>query len=319
MDKSFLVLFFKKELLLGFTPMILGHDPDATVIIRPKWRWSKWAASFVAAALPIVLVTFIILHHRPRGLALMDEAGILASRPAEIMVFRFAQAPGILVADFPSLHAQARALNRAAIFLELAGVLRDHVPDDADVTAAVTGAHLDYDRFYYGHDYRAADLQRMWAMMAKAGVALLPEEAALRTTLESAARQPGGFGAVISLPPAGQGLQDAAGRAAILRHELSHGFYFTDPAYAAAVHAFWENGLSATQRAGFRRFLAGEMYDSSNEELMENEMQAYLVHTPDTRFFRPGDAGLRVDEAAGLRRMFVAGMPPGWLQASDMP
>ena len=61
-------------------------------------------------------------------------------------------------------------------------------------------------------------------------------------------------------------------------------------------------GLSGAQRAGFRRFLAGELSDPSNDELMENEMQAYLVNTPDPRFFRARDAGLGEVEAAGLRR-----------------
>jgi hypothetical protein len=103
-------------------------------------------------------------------------------------------------------------------------------------------------------------------------------------------------------------------RATILHHELSHGAYFTDPAYAAYARDFWLNVLTEAQRAGFRRFLGSEGYDETNEDLMLNEAQAYLVHTPDPRYFRPVYAGLSDAEAARLRRIFLAGMPVDWLK-----
>jgi hypothetical protein len=122
----------------------------------------------------------------------------------------------------------------------------------------------------------------------------------------------GGSGAVISLPPLSQHPPiDASARTTILRHEVSHGVYFTDPAYAAYTTHFWADAMTAGERAAFRRMLGEEGYDTSNEDLMRNEMQAYLVHTPDPRFFSAARMGI---DAISLRRKFVAGMPPGWLR-----
>ena len=121
----------------------------------------------------------------------------------------------------------------------------------------------------------------------------------------------------ISIPPesASPPIDDAA-RATILHHELSHGAYFTDPAYAAYAQDFWLNVLTEAQRAGFRHFLGGEGYDTTNEDLMLNEAQAYLIHTPDPRYFRPDLAGLSDAEAARLRQIFLAGMPDAWLKTA---
>jgi len=46
---------------------------------------------------------------------------------------------------------------------------------------------------------------------------------------------------------------------------------------------------------------------------MMNEAQAYLIHTPDPRYFRPELAGLSETEAARLRQIFLAGMPTDWV------
>jgi hypothetical protein len=94
--------------------------------------------------------------------------------------------------------------------------------------------------------------------------------------------------------------------------------FFTDPTYAAYAKRFWETALTDAQRAGFRHFLGGEGYDTSNEELMLNEAQAYLVHTRDSRYFLPGRAGLTEAEAAALRSTFISGMPNGWLKSAAL-
>jgi hypothetical protein len=126
-------------------------------------------------------------------------------------------------------------------------------------------------------------------------------------------------GAIISLPPPGDdGIRDAHGRAAILRHEISHGVYFTDPAYAAYVRRFWDTVLDAGERDKFRRFLGGEGYDTANDDLMRNETQAYLVFTPDRRFFSAGAVGLGDAETAALQRKFIEAMPVAWLKAAAL-
>jgi hypothetical protein len=124
-------------------------------------------------------------------------------------------------------------------------------------------------------------------------------------------------GALISIPPEDSSQEiDATARAAILHHELSHGVFFTDPAYAAYARTFWFTMLNDAQRAGFRSFLGGDGYDTANDELMLNEAQAYLIHTPYPRYFVPDRVGITEAEAALLRETFVRGMPDDWLNAA---
>jgi len=63
-----------------------------------------------------------------------------------------------------------------------------------------------------------------------------------------------------------------------------------------------------------RAFLAREEYDVGEEELMYNEMQAYLMFTRDPAFFAPEQAGVTQLRLTELQARFFAGMPAGWLR-----
>ena len=251
-------------------------------------------------------------------IATADEAAILAARSTVLQVFRSSAAPAVLVLSFPTLGEQGRMLDRLGAFVEKAGLPRERVLSDAELDAAIRQAGDTWETYYYGHDYRAADLVRFFSVADQGGIALNPEEVRLRALLEREGMlTPGAVGALISIPPEVETPPvDATSRATILRHELSHGIYFTDPRYATYTRSFWEQILNDAQRAGLRRFLGSEGYDTANEDLMMNEAQAYLVHTLDPRFFQPPLAGLSDAEAARLREVFLRGMPDGWLKAA---
>ena len=246
----------------------------------------------------------------------LDEPALLAETVATATAHPFALAPAVLVLLYPSLHSQALAMNRVGAFVEKAGLPRDKVLDDAALDDAVQASGDSFDTYYLGHDYKAADLARFFTTAAQGRVTLRPEERALQATLQANGMlAPGATGAVITLPPLTSDANvDATARATILRHELSHGVYFTDSAYAAATTRFWNQSMSAAQRTAFRTMLGHEGYDTSNEDLMRNEMQAYLAHTADPRFFNPASLGLPAAEIAALRQSFVASMPAGWLR-----
>jgi hypothetical protein len=261
-------------------------------------------------------------HQAAAGLdvPLADEAAILAARAPDMLVFRFRDAPAVLVLSFPSLSQQGDMLDRLAAFVEKAGLPRDRVLADAELDAAIRQAGDTRETYYYGHDYRAADAARFFVTADRDGIELNAEEARLRGLLKQAGMlTPNAAGALISIPPEVSSQQiDATSRATFLHHELSHGVFFTDPAYAAYARNFWQTVLNDTQRDGFRRFLGNEGYDTANEDLMLNEAQAYLVHTNDKRYFLPDRAGLSEAEAARLRETFVRGMPDGWLKAETL-
>ncbi len=297
---------------------------------RPRSSGNAWVVGLsIALVVAVVVAGIAVLHPlvplhapvpppasqvtrpRPFDITTADEATILAARPATMAVFRYQGAPDVLVLSFPTLHEQARMFDRLGAFVEKAGLPHDRVLDEADLQAAIRFAGDTEDTYYYGHDYRAADLARFFALADRDGIALHPEEETLRRLLtQEGLLVPGAVGAVITIPPVSIAPAiDETARATILHHELSHGIYFTDPAYAAYSRNFWQNVLTEAQRAGFRRFLGSEGYDTTNEDLMLNEAQAYLIHTPDPRYFRPELAGLTDAEAARLRQIFLSGMP----------
>jgi hypothetical protein len=287
------------------------------IALHPPWPPAAVPPPVTA---PAPAVPTAIVRPRPFDVVTANAATILAARPASFAVFRFDAAPRVLVLSFASLHEQGRMLDRLGAFVEKAGLPHDRVLDEADLQAAIRLAGDTEDTYYYGHDYRAADMARFFALADRDGIALHPEEETLRRLLtQQGMLVPGADGALISLPPESQTPPiDAAARATILQHELSHGAYFTDPAYAAYARDFWQNVLTEAQRAGFRRFLGSEGYDETNEDLMLNETQAYLIHTPDPRYFRPVYAGLTDAEAARLRAIFLAHMPDDWLKTATL-
>lgn len=245
-----------------------------------------------------------------------DEAEILADEPERLTIFRFAPNPRVLVLDFPSLRQQGLMLNRVAALVEKAGQPRDRLLTDTELDAAIRAAGETIESFYYGHDYRAADLARFFALANRDHILLTLEEEQLRGLL----RQEGWLsaetvGALISIPRAGtEKFLDAAARATILHHELSHGEYFTNPAYAAFTRRFWGAVMSEDDRSRFRAFLGRQGYDTGQEDLMMNEMQAYLMHTPDPHFFNARAVGMSEDRLTRLGAAFLADMPRGWLR-----
>ncbi len=244
------------------------------------------------------------------------EQQIRDHAPANLSIFRFADNPQILVLDFASLHDQGRMLNRVAALVEKVGLPRDRVLTDSQLDEAIRSQGDTIETFYYGHDYGAGSLVRFFALADRDQIELYPEEEQLRALLH----QEGWFApavnaALISLTAAGADHRVTQGaRVAILRHELSHGEFFSNPVYAEYVHNFWLTALTGTERAAFRSFLAKDEYDTGNEELMFNEMQAYLMFTRDPLFFNAELAGLTPARLVELQSRFLAGMPPGWLR-----
>lgn len=261
---------------------------------------------------------------------LADVATILANRAETLTVFRLADNPRILVLDFPSLAEQGRMLNRIAALIEKAGLPRDRVLGEAELAAAIAARGETAETFYFGHNYRVSDLARFFALAARDRIALNDAERRLAALLADTGLAPpgpdglpraAGEAAVVSLSAAEPATRVAAGRmavdpamrAAILRHELSHGEFFTNPAFAAHVARWWRERLSEPERAAFRRFLAEGGYDPAIEEVMMNEAMAYLMHTPDPRFFGPQALGLSAEAIEDMRRRFREGMPATWL------
>jgi hypothetical protein len=312
----------------------LGEDDTIRLMpARPlPRRRARWILPAAAAALLLAgggVAGFLLLRSAPAPIAaapsvptppsrfaLASEAEILANRSPELTIRRLAENPAILVLDFAGLSEQARMLNRLAALVEKAGLPRDRLLDDDALAVAVQADGGTAESFYYGHNYRASDVARLFALADRDGVRLTAEEERLRgLARELGWLHPGATGALVSLPQAGvEAWLDMRARATMLRHELSHGEFFTSPAYAAHAWRFWREVLTEEERTRLRATLAHASYDPSIEEVMANEAQAFLFHTPDERFFSPASVGFTADRMAALHEYFVTGMPPGWLR-----
>ncbi|HEY7579039.1 MAG TPA: hypothetical protein VH855_15720 [Acetobacteraceae bacterium] len=252
----------------------------------------------------------------PFEIVTASEQEIAEHVPVSLTVFRFAGNPRILVLDFASLTEQGRMLNRVAAFAEKAGLPHDRVLADAELDAALRERGDTVETFYFGHDYAAPTLLRFFATADRQGIELDGQEERLRGLL----RQVGWFApeanaGLISIPAAGTDPRITQPvRAGILRHELAHGEFFSNPGYAEYVRNFWLKELTPQERASVRAFLGKDEYDVRVEELMYNEMQAYLMFTRDPELFTPDMAGLTQGRLEVLQERFLAGMPAGWLR-----
>jgi hypothetical protein len=251
------------------------------------------------------------LTEPPPGPPLRAAEAILAHRAAEPTALRWAANPLVWVLDFPSLEAQGMAMNRAAALIERLGTPRDRALTDAELGAAIADDGRSTATWYFGHNYRASDLARLFALMDAAGIAPNPLESWLRGLLELSRRVDRGRDAAFLTIPAIGPQVDMALRASILRHELAHGQFFTLPFFAAHVMRVWQQGFTEAERRAMREFLRRDGYDATQEEVMANEAMAYLLHTPDRRFFDPArDLGWSDAQTERLRALLAEGAPP---------
>jgi len=245
-----------------------------------------------------------------------DEATILRHEAARLTVFRFAANPAIVVLDFPSLRMQGEMLNRVASLIEKAGLPRDRVLSDGELAAAIRAQGDTVETYYDGHDYSARSLAFFFATADRQHVALGLQEDQLRALIEQLGWfAPSAIGALISVPRVSATITETM-RATMLHHELSHGEFFTHPIYAAYVRRFWFTALTAEERAAVRHFLGTMGYDTADEELMYNEMQAYIMFTYDARFFLPANVAMTEARRRQLQAAFVSGEPDGWLKTA---
>lgn len=261
----------------------------------------------VPAPVPSPSPTALAEARLPR---LASEEAIRDHRATAPTLFRLAENPRVFVVDFPDLDSQGATFNRVAALIEKAGQPRDRVLDDAALATAIARSGDTAATYYYGHNYRGRDLERFFALADRGGVGLNEQERWLRGELARirAALPPGAEFAVVSVP----GIEprvDAAMRRAILHHEVGHGHFFTNPAFALHVVEVWRDVFTEQERARFRAFLEREGYDPSIEEVMVNEAMAYLLYTPDARFFSPAHVGLDDARAEELRAALRAGAP----------
>jgi hypothetical protein len=256
----------------------------------------------------------------------LSIAELLAGKSRDWRVARLRESGRILVIEFPDLAQQGAAANRIAALREKADAPRDRVLSDPELSALIARHGDNAQTFYAGHDYDDAAMAQFFRLAAAQRQPLNPQEERLRRLLVQAGFLGEGAQAVASshaqalvtftavqaddpATPLDETV-DKRRRESVLRHEYSHGRYYTSPTYREHCRRFWREALTTLQRESMRAYLARLGYDRSNEDLMVNEAQALLMHTPDTRAFDAASVGIAPKELAALRRRFLQKAPP---------
>jgi hypothetical protein len=237
-------------------------------------------------------------------------AEIHATAVAGPTMLRLRENDRIFVLLFPDLAAQAAMLNRLAALIEKASLPRDRIVSHDELAETIARGGETAERWYLGHDYAGAAIARFFAIAARDGVALSAEEKWLRDRFQAArASVPAEAEiAVISAPNVGDGI-DPEMRRAIVDHEIGHGFFFTRPDIAVHVLDVWRRRFRDDQRRAIAAFLSKEGYDTDDEMLMANEAMAYLLFTPDRRFFDAATLGISEQALAEMRAIMRQGFP----------
>lgn len=252
---------------------------------------------------------------------------MLAERTDDVRVHRYDGNADVLVFDMATLVGQGEMFNRVVALIERIGAPRDRVLTNDELADFIRSIGQTSLTFAFGNDFRVSELVMFFNLADHGGIALNAEETRLKQFLLANGLMKLQYGflqvngrdrVILSMPqeqvqPLAEGRSlriTSLARETILRHELSHGEFYANPIYADYCRRFWHTVMAEPDRQAFRQFLGGRSYDTRNEEMMVNESQAYLMHTPDPNAFNPQRVGLtqaRIDE---LRRRFIDGNPP---------
>jgi len=254
-----------------------------------------------------------------------DFSAINEARSDALVVWRYAPNPEIYVFDFPNLTMQGRTFNRITQLTEQQ--LSEPYPrvlNNAELDRHIEAARRTLADFAFGHDVMVWEMAQFFNLADRDKVALNAEEITLRDFLVSQgllrswrgiwqAMKPN---AVILAVPQAQEKHDSepritnVARYAILLHEMSHGEYYTNRYFATYCQRFWGESLNDEQRDKFKAFLTQYNYSTSTDDLLINEMQAYLMFTPDPASFNAKKLGVTPQELEAMRDAFRKGRPP---------
>ena len=244
---------------LDIYPGVIGFDPRSVRISGAGTSVELFGLERLPPDLSPVSIDFASLLRYP----------VAAWRDPDFELFRWNVAPEVLVFDFRDYGVQADFLKRLAFFVEKDGFSGTLLSDDE-----LEGRHG-----WNAHDYRAEDLARFFSRAEGEEFPLSEGELRLKEILiANGVISPGdgayrpGVGAIISITRE----SDDYLRDLFLTHEGFHALFFVDPGFRARSETLWSR-FSEVERSFWRTFLSWKGYDPSNQYLVENELQAYLM------------------------------------------
>lgn len=255
-----------------------------------------------------------------------DAETILNTRTGNLTVWRLANNPNIILFDFPGLSLQGRSFNRITQLVEQYNEPYKRVLSNDEFAKYLEAVRRNQADFAFGHDFLLSELVLFYSLADRDKVDLSPEEMAVRDFLLEQGviklwrgiyqvdRSRANL-VVLSIPQVQERSDNEPpitpfARRAIVLHELAHGEFYTNKYYADYCRKFWNTVLTENQRAAFKRFLSNYNYSLNVDELLINEMQAYLIFTPDPASFSARKLGVGQADLEAMRDAFVNGHPP---------
>ncbi len=195
---------------------------------------------------------------------------ITAPLDGDYALYRWDLLPETLVFDFEDYSIQDSYLKRLAFFAEKPG-FRGRIASDEEIRAL---------HGWNAHDYSSGTLVAFFSMAQNLGFRLNDEEIVLLELLIAhgiLARNSGGMitegrGAIISVSRESTPVL----RRVFMDHEASHALFFQDAEYRRLSANLWSS-LGSESRRFWKQHLAWRRYDTRDEYLLINELQAYLV------------------------------------------
>ena len=254
-----------------------------------------------------------------------DFQTVLNARNENVVIWQMAENPNIYVFDFKGLNNQGRSFNRITQFTEQQTTEPyPKVLNNLELSRYIEAARRTQADFAFGHDVLVGELVQFFNYALRDKVELNPEEILVRDFLteQGLVRFWRGFYqamrpdvVILAVPQtqdrkANEPMVSTGARYAILLHELAHGEYYTNTHYQKFCQRFWYETLTENQREAFKKFLGNFNYAVNNEELLINEMQAYLMFTPDPKSFSARKLGVSDAELDQMRSAFRQASPP---------
>lgn len=292
----------------------------AAVVKEPAVTAKEPAVAKDTVVPPISMPTL-----RLADLKRLDKQEILLAATDKFAAYILKGNERTVVLDFPTTLAQARMFGRVILFVERDGTSKSRVMTVPEVKKWLEKNAKTLDTLTMGNNIRVSEFARFFNTARFQGEPLTSDELDLYNWLVQmkllreeeigvAVVEPEAI--IISVPQVStvQGCAPcsvtAEHRLVTIEHEFSHARFATDVPYQNYVLWFWTQGMNPVARGKFTQFLRKRGYDVSIRELAANEMQAFLMHTPNAAAFNATDVGMTETELADLRRSFQAGLMP---------
>lgn len=242
----------------------------------------------------------------------------------QTVVWKYIDMSNVYLIDFNSLLTQGKTFNRITHLTEQAFEPYKKILTEQELNTRLNAVSRTMETMVFGHDILFDELALFYNLAKRDGLQLFQEETDLlhflrKSNLLSEWRgiysAPIPNGVILSAPQTQKNIDGSykvspLARKTIIIHELAHAEYYTNPYYAEYCRRYWSESLNDELRNKFLRFLERYNYALYGAELIINEMQAYLMFTPDPRSFGAKTLGISDAVLKAMRAAFTSGNPP---------